>query len=217
MHVETALTREGAISHDTWLHRIARAAIVRPVVGTRVEPNHLTTLRLATGIAAAGAFAVGETPWPELGGGVFLLSMLLDRADGDLARMTGKTTPGGHTYDLIVDAVANAVAFLGLGFGLRSGGYGPAAALMGLAAGAAVLGVLWLTLRVERAAGQRAAEPKGLAGFDADDLMLAVPLAAWLDWREPVLLGAAVGAPLFLVSFAWRFRRALKASGRRTP
>lgn len=182
---------------------------MRPLVGTPVTPNHLTTLRLATGIGAAACYAVGSSPWPEVGGAIFILSMLLDRADGDLARLTGRTSPGGHRYDLIVDAFSNAVAFLGLGLGLRSGGYGGWAVAMGLAAGAGVLAVLGLTLRVEKAAGERAAEPKGIAGFDPDDLMLAIPLAAWLDVREPVLVGAAVGAPLFAAAFTWRFRRPL--------
>lgn len=182
---------------------------MRPLVGTPVTPNHLTTLRLATGTGAAACFAVGSSPWPEAGGAIFILSMLLDRADGDLARLTGKTSPEGHRYDLMVDAFSNAVAFFGLGLGLQFGGNGRWAVPMGLAAGASVLAVLWITLRVEKAAGQRAAEPKGIAGFDADDLMLVIPLAAWFDVREPVLVGAAIGAPLFAAAFAWRFRRPL--------
>ena len=74
------------MSHDTIIHRIVRPA-VRRVALTGVTPNQITTLRLLGGIAAALAFA-GPAPWPAIGGGIFLFSMLLDRADGELARQT---------------------------------------------------------------------------------------------------------------------------------
>ncbi|MCH8834893.1 MAG: CDP-alcohol phosphatidyltransferase family protein, partial [Proteobacteria bacterium] len=66
---------------------------VRPLVGTAVTPNHLTTLRLATGLAAAGALAVGTSPWQHVGAAIFVVSLVLDRADGELARLAGKTSP----------------------------------------------------------------------------------------------------------------------------
>ncbi len=47
------------MSYNTWIHRIARVAM-RPLVNTPVTPNQVTTLRLAAGIAAAAAFAVGD-------------------------------------------------------------------------------------------------------------------------------------------------------------
>ena len=97
------------MSHNTWIHRIARVG-VRPLVGTPVTPNHLTTLRLVTGLAAAGAFATGIPEWRAWGGVIFVVSMFLDRADGELARLGGKTSPWGHKFDLVSDAVCNALA-----------------------------------------------------------------------------------------------------------
>jgi hypothetical protein len=46
------------------------------------------------------------------------VSFLLDRADGELARQTGKCSAVGHRFDLCSDYAANATIFLGLG--LRS-------------------------------------------------------------------------------------------------
>ena len=66
-----------AISHNTWIHRIAGLA-VKPLVKTPVTPNHLTTLRLLTGLGAAGLFATGAQPWLYYGAGLFVFSMLLD-------------------------------------------------------------------------------------------------------------------------------------------
>jgi hypothetical protein len=70
------------MSSNIPIHCLVRP-VMRRLARTRVTPNHLTTLRLAAGIAAAAAFACGGTTWPGIGGGVFVLSMLLERADGD--------------------------------------------------------------------------------------------------------------------------------------
>lgn len=198
------------MSHNTWIHHIARAAVL-PLTKTAVTPNQLTTVRLAAGIAAAGAFAVGTAPWPAIGGGIFLVSMVLDRADGELARLTGKTSPGGHTYDLIADSACNALAFVGLGIGLRDSVLGAWAVPLGLLAGLAISAVLWLVMRVESLAGARAAELPGKGGFDPDDSLLVVPIAVWLGWELPLLLAAAIGAPTFALFFYARFRERLHA------
>lgn len=200
------------MSHDTWIHKLARATLVRPLARTPVRPNHLTTLRLAGGFAAAGCFAVGTSGWSAAGAGLFMLSMLLDRADGDLARLTGRTSPFGHRYDLIADAVSNAVAFVGIGIGLRGsellGAWAPP---LGVLAGLGVATVLWAVMRIEEAGGARAAEIGGIAGFDPDDAMLAVPIAVLLGWSQGLLIAAAVGAPVFALVFLWLFRRKLRA------
>lgn len=196
------------MSHNTWIHKGVRG-LVRPLARTPVMPNHLTGLRLLTGIAAAAAFAVGSDDWRNVGAAVFVVSLVLDRADGELARLTGKTSEWGHRFDLVVDALANSLAFVGIGIGLRQGGLGLWALPLGVLAGAAVAVVLWLVVRLESAQGPRAAELPQAGGFDADDAMLAVPLALWLGFVEPLLVAAAVGAPLFAIGFFWHNRRRL--------
>jgi phosphatidylglycerophosphate synthase len=197
------------LSHDTWLHRIARV-IVLPLAKTPVTPNHVTGLRLLTGIGAAALLALDDEAWMRVGAAVFLLSMVLDRADGDLARVTGRTTPGGHTFDLVSDATCNAAIFVGLGLGLRASDLGWMAIPMGLLAGASVTTILWLVMAVEAAAGARGAELGTFAGFDADDAMLLVPLALLLGAGHLLLVLAALGAPLFAAFMFWRFRDPLR-------
>ena len=46
--------------NDTWTHALARMA-VRPLLGTGVTPNHLTTLRLLTGLLAWATLAGGPS------------------------------------------------------------------------------------------------------------------------------------------------------------
>ena len=197
------------MSHDTWIHHVARV-VVRPLAKTKVTPNQVTTVRLAVGLAAAGMLALGRDPWPDVAAGVFVLAMVLDRADGDLARMTGKTSPFGHAYDLIADATCNALIFVALGVGLRAGAFGAWAIPMGIAAGLAVAAILGMVVRIEAAAGARAAELGGFAKFDPDDAMLVVPLAIWLGGATILLVAAAVGAPLFALLFFIKFRSQLR-------
>ena len=198
--------RSAAISHNTWLHRIARVA-VRPLVRTSVTPNQLTTIRLTTGVAAGGAMGVGTPWWTHAGCVMFLLSMVLDRADGELARLTGKTSPKGHVYDLWADACCNALFFIGLGVGLRDSVLGLWSVPLGLVAGASVGTILWLVMRVEAKRGARAAELQGFAGFDPDDAVLIAPIAIWLGWSVPLMVAASFGASAFLVFFYWKLQR----------
>ncbi len=201
------------MSHNTWIHRAVRVA-VRPLAATPVTPNQLTTLRLAVGVAAGLALAQGGDAWRHLGAGLFLLGMLLDRADGELARQSGKTSPWGHSYDLVSDALSNAVAFIGLGVGLRYGSYGGWAPVMGLTAGLAIAGILWLVMKMEERHGARAGEIGGFAGFDPDDALLALPLLVWLGQAEGLLAAASLGAPAFAVFMLIHFKRRLSGPPR---
>lgn len=196
------------MSHNTLIHRGVRV-LVRPLVATRVTPNQLTTLRLAAGFGTAAALAVGEPLWWNIGAAVFVLSVILDRADGELARLSGRTSPGGHIYDLVADATSNALVFVGLGIGLRESALGNWSIPMGIAAGAAISVILWAVMTVEARQGNRAAELKGGAGFDPDDAMLAVPVFIWFGFMEELLIAAAIGTPGFALYFVLRFRRSL--------
>ncbi len=84
----------------TWDARLARR-LVTPLVGTRVTPNHLTTLRLLIGagrraiICRSGRFWLGNA-----GALLIALSNFVDHTDGELARISGQSSRIGHFYDL---------------------------------------------------------------------------------------------------------------------
>jgi archaetidylinositol phosphate synthase len=194
------------MSHNTWAHRIVRP-IMRPLVGTGVTPNHLTTLRLVTGATAALLLAGGNAFWSDIAGAIFLVSFLLDRADGELARQSGTNSPGGHRFDLYADYSVNILVFLGVGIGIREGPLGSVAVALGAVAGLAIAAIFWVVSRVERLEGE-AGFPTA-KGFDPDDAMIVIPLALWLDTEVHILVAAAIGAPAFLTWTVWRFRRSL--------
>jgi archaetidylinositol phosphate synthase len=184
---------------------------VKPLVKTPITPNQITTFRLITGVSAALFFAVGDANFTAIGSAVFILSLLLDRADGILARLTERTSPSGHKYDLISDTVSNAFVFIGIGVGLRHSQLGDLAIPLGFVAGLAVTAVFFLVIRAEAREGNRVAELKSSAGFDPDDGMLLVPLAMMLDFSSELIIAAAAGAPLFAVFFFFKFKHLFRA------
>lgn len=183
------------MSANTIIHRIVHPAVV-VLAPTGVTPNQITTLRLVTGVAAALAFA-GPAPWLHIGAAIFVFSMLLDRMDGDLARFTGQTSPGGHRYDLISDCTSNIIAFLGIGIGQMGelGLYGP---LLGLIAGTAV-GALFWQLHILRIGELRPWVIGPGLHVDPDDLMIFVPILVWCGAAFPMLIAAAVITPVVAV------------------
>lgn len=200
------------MSHNTWIHRVARVTVVKPLVHTAVTPNQVTTARLLTGIAAAVVIGAGSPLWQHVGAAVFVLSVVLDRADGDLARLTGRTSASGHRYDMIADSVSNALVLIGLGIGLRDGGFGLLSVPMGLMAGVSVAAILWLVMRIEELEGARAAELPSVAGFDVDDAVLLIPVFIWLGQAEGLLAAAFFIAPLVAVLFFAMYRKKLRPS-----
>jgi archaetidylinositol phosphate synthase len=201
----------------TWAHAVARW-MIRPLIHTRVTPNHLTTVRLVTAILAAAAFAVGTQKMFIVGGLIFVFSAIFDRADGELARLSGRTSPGGHTYDLISDVAASTLAFMGIGIGLREGPAGAWSILMGVVAGIAIGVIFWVieVIKDAKQDGKHVFETKG--GFDPDDgLFLLGPIACFgATTLWPLLIAAVIGAPIFALWTVWRDRAALagrKATG----
>jgi len=198
------------VSHRTWAHAIVRP-LVRQLLPTRVTPNHLTALRLFTGVASSFLVATGNPALTASGGALFLISFFLDRADGELARGTGKSSSWGHRFDVISDYASNILIFVGLGIGLRHSDAGVGAIFLGSIAGVAIAGIFGLVSYIERTHGIGAAAFPTAAGFDSDDAMLILPIAIWSGADMLLLVAAGVGAPVFLAWTCWRFRRQLGA------
>ena len=183
------------MSHDTWIHRAARVCVAAPLAGTPVTPNHLTILRLVLGLAAAAAFASGERGLVLAGCAVFLVSMLLDRADGELARLTGRTSRFGRLFDVAADAVCDCLVLVAVGIGARHGAFGEWAVAMGALGGASVAAIFLALLHAETRRGAGTVDLSGPAGFDPDDAMILIPIALAAGLADWLLLASALTAP----------------------
>ncbi len=182
---------------DSWTHKIARVCIL-PLVNTPVTPNHLTVLRLITGLVACSALAIGSYEGNLWGGIFWLISAFLDRADGELARVSGKTSEWGHKFDYFCDVTVTALFFVGIGIGLRESSLGVWSIVMGFSAAAGVVAAEILAEIIDQSqkdTGEKAYP--GFAGFDFDDVLYLFAPVVWLNLHFLFLIGASVGAPVF--------------------
>ncbi len=181
----------------TWDGRLARR-LVGPLVGTAVTPNHLTTLRLAIGLAGALALARPEYRWANVGAFLIVLSNFVDHTDGELARIGGLTSRFGHLYDLAADAVVTVALFAAMGVGvfLRDPStVSPIAA--GTVAGVAVAAIFFARMRIEEMAGKDGTQQSFAGGFETEDVLYLLPLVTLFDVVAPFVTVAAIGASLF--------------------
>ncbi len=196
----------------TWTHLLARP-VVRPLIGTAVRPNHLTTLRLLTGIAACVGFAVGSRAGMWWGGGLWLVSAFLDRADGELARIGNMMSAGGHRYDYLADVWVNTLFFVAVGVGLRNSWLGAWSIPLGLVSSVSILLASLFSEWLERRSPAGTKGISGRWGFDPDDALYLMGPLAWLGWLSPILAGASVGATAVMIIQGIRLLRLRRAVG----
>lgn len=196
---------------EPWDQRIARF-LVRPLVRTWVTPNHLTTLRLLLGLGACALLAYGEIPLIHWGAGLFALSNFADHMDGELARLSGKTSRFGHYYDLFSDVVVHILLFFSIGIGLMDSWLGEVAWVMGLISGMSVSGLFALFQYLETRIGKKQAGLPSFVGFETEDVMYLIGPAIWGGGLIPILIAATIGAPLFGLWALVRYRHEIFSS-----
>ncbi|HEY2781791.1 MAG TPA: CDP-alcohol phosphatidyltransferase family protein [Steroidobacteraceae bacterium] len=199
-----------------WDARLARR-LVTPLIDSWVTPNHLTTLRLAVGLAAAAAFIPGSYAWSNVAALLLVVSNFLDHTDGELARMSGKTSRIGHIYDLASDAVVTILLFIAIGMGVsaRPGvEVGIPPVILGVVAGLAVALIFYVRMRIEDLMGKAATRQASLGGFETEDVLYLFPLATLSNALVPMLLAAAICAPLFAVWVVFDYQRLLRRDRR---
>ncbi len=188
----------------THVHAVARW-MMYPLVGSRVTPNHITTVRMLTGLLAAWCFSRPESSWHVWGGLIFIFSLLMDRADGELARMTGQSSRWGHWYDLICDMLVNMVLFIGIGYGLSGMTWlGEWSTLVGAVAGISIGAIFIIVFQFHMSGTHPGIVFNYPDGFDLDDSMFVIPLFAWFDGILYLLLIAGIVSPAFLIFSIWQ-------------
>ena len=105
---------------EDWLnarlyHPLA-ARLARRLAPTRVTPDMVSAAGALAIMLAALAYAQGGWPWGAVIGLALHMGWhVLDGADGDLARMTGRASPHGELWDGICDYAGHIVLYLTLG------------------------------------------------------------------------------------------------------
>ena len=93
------------------LNRRISRPLARALSHTPVTPNLVSISSLGIAAGAMVSFVVGL---PILGGLLAQASSVADGVDGDLARLTGKTSRFGGFMDAVLDRYADALIILGL-------------------------------------------------------------------------------------------------------
>ncbi|MEZ5932374.1 MAG: CDP-alcohol phosphatidyltransferase family protein [Alphaproteobacteria bacterium] len=184
-----------------WDQRLANR-LIRPFLSSALTPNHITSVGLLVGLAAIGCYALGGS-YMALGAILFAAAYVIDHADGEFARLTGKTSALGHYYDLAVDGLVLTGVFLGMGIGLRDQVFGISTTWLGLVAGIGIAIIFLLRGELERRYSKAATRQPNLWGFEVQDLLYLILPITWLGWLKPFLALAAIGAPLYALFVCW--------------
>jgi phosphatidylglycerophosphate synthase len=204
---------------NSWSNRLSRP-LVRPLIGTGVTPNHLTTLRLLVGLGTFALLAIGEPRWTWWAGWSWILTVFLDYADGELARMGNMATPGGHDYDYAVDVTVNSGFFLFVGIGLRNSSLHEFGIALGVVACVGILLASLWSEAIVKLKGEGSKAYGGKFGFNFDDMLYLLGPLAWLDWLRPTLYAAAAAGVILMSLTRWRLwqmRRDLVSSAKAQP
>ena len=109
---DTAKARPGTELSSEYLFRPIAHPIVLALLPLRVPPPAVVVVHAVMGLVAAGLILAGQ---PVAAASLLLAKTVLDAADGQLARASGRVTPLGRYLDTELDAVANVAIFAAIG------------------------------------------------------------------------------------------------------
>ncbi|MBI4546694.1 MAG: CDP-alcohol phosphatidyltransferase family protein [Ignavibacteriae bacterium] len=113
---------EAEETFDLVFYRPLAFVLVKMIYQLPITPNVVTLFSVITGIIAAWFFAIGTSQALVVGGLIYILTNILDCADGQLARLQQSGTLLGRVVDGVADYLISLAIFLGLGIGLSIAG-----------------------------------------------------------------------------------------------
>src|SRR5688572_1851297 len=100
---------------NRYLYHPLAARLARSLAPTGISPNAVSVAGAMFVWAAAWAYTAVAWPFGVLLGlGLHMIWHVVDGADGDLARLTGKASPKGEMVDGLCDYAAHAVLYITL-------------------------------------------------------------------------------------------------------
>ena len=203
---------------DTAVHRRLSKPVTRVAVALGVAPNPITVISGVVGLAAAASMAVGDATALVVGLLLYLLAVVLDHADGEVARLTLTESAIGEWLDIVIDTLVHIALVLALGVAAdRVTGAGLAAGVVG------AVGVVASAVVYKRwpPAPPTAADRGPLDALTSRDgfyamLLIFIALRLTAPSRLPALMMViAVGTHAYWVARAALSLRPGRARGRR--
>jgi phosphatidylglycerophosphate synthase len=110
---------------DLIFYRPIAFVLVKAIYSTNITPNQLTVASILVSIASAIFYAIGTPLYVVIGAWLFLVHLVFDCMDGQLARMKKNGTAAGRIIDGVGDFVSTVVVFIGLAIGYQIVDYDP--------------------------------------------------------------------------------------------
>ncbi len=184
----------------------------RRLARTAVTPNTITLAGMSLGLLGAALLAMGGYAAQLAGALLFLLCVVVDGVDGEVARLKLQESTFGHYLDLVTDNIVHVAVFLGMaaGFWRSTGDHLYLAALGFMLGGLAVCGLV-VYLRILRRPPEELAQSSRafhllalMTNRDFAYLVAATAIIGKLDW---FFLAAAFGSYLFAAALWVASRR----------
>ena len=187
---------------DVTFHRRFSRLVSRLAVGLGITPNAITLASLLVGLLAAWTFW-GATPLGAVAGVVlYAIAVILDHADGEVARLTLTESACGEWLDIVADTMIHATVVLALGATSAAlTGRGTtlgALAAIGMIASAAVAKA-WPGVALPNRVGRLFAQLGSRDGFYAMLLAFLVARAVWPAALPALMIVVAAGAHAYWV------------------
>ncbi len=99
---------------DAWVYRPLSKGIVAVLYPTGMTANQITVVAAIVGVAGGAAIGVGRREWTMAAAALLVLFMILDCADGEMARRRGGGSRLGQVLDGISDYLVAISAHIGL-------------------------------------------------------------------------------------------------------
>jgi phosphatidylglycerophosphate synthase len=178
---------------DLLINRRCSRLLTRLLVNFPVTPNQVSLTSLLLGLGGAWGFWWATPASALLGLVLYMLAVVADHSDGEIARLTFQESAFGEWLDFSIDTLIHALLVLGMGFTARAVGGALTVAAGGVAAFGVLLSALFTRLLSRETNGEERFG-RFLRGLGNRDLFYLI-LVAFIGslWVAPQLLPFLVG------------------------
>jgi len=122
---------------DLFIFRPMAFLLVKAIFRTNLTPNQLSVFSMMLGVTGGVLFAMGGPAKVGVGAALLFVSIVVDCADGQLARLKKNGTRLGRLVDGAIDYVVGVAVYIGLGLGFAGVSLSPLRWWLFIAAAAA--------------------------------------------------------------------------------
>jgi phosphatidylglycerophosphate synthase len=100
---------------DRALHRRLSRPVTRAAISLGITPNQISVASLLVGLVSAWCFGLGTAVAALAGLFIYVAAVVLDHADGEVARLTLAESRVGEWLDILVDTIVHAALVIAMG------------------------------------------------------------------------------------------------------